>query len=62
MSRLKAEAKLAEMMSRSPWEYVLDDSLQGILIAVYDILGKATSQPVARLFAADPRKSITPTW
>jgi len=62
MSRPQAEAKLAGMMGRSPWDYLLDDSLQGILIAVYDLLGKASNQPVARLFAGDPRKSITPTW
>lgn len=62
MARPQAEAKLAAMMGHSPWDYLLDDGLQGILIAVYDLLGKATSQPVARLFSNDPRKSITPTW
>jgi L-alanine-DL-glutamate epimerase-like enolase superfamily enzyme len=62
MPRARAEAALAGMVGRSPWDYLLDDKLQGILIAVYDLLGKATAQPVARLFSDNPRESIIPTW
>jgi L-alanine-DL-glutamate epimerase-like enolase superfamily enzyme len=62
MPRPQAEAKLKSMVGKSPWDYLLDDDLRGILIAVYDLLGKATEKPVARLFSERPRDAIVPTW
>jgi L-alanine-DL-glutamate epimerase-like enolase superfamily enzyme len=62
MPRPEAEAKLKTMLGASPWDYLLDDGIRGILIAVHDLLGKATGKPVARLFAESPREAITPTW
>jgi L-alanine-DL-glutamate epimerase-like enolase superfamily enzyme len=62
MPRSQAEALLKKMVGRSPWDYLLDDSLRGILIAVYDLLGKATGKSVARLFAETPQAKVTPVW
>jgi L-alanine-DL-glutamate epimerase-like enolase superfamily enzyme len=62
MARQQAEAKLKSLVGNSPWDYVLSDDLRGILIAVYDLLGKAVQKPVARLFSGQPRSTVTPTW
>lgn len=56
------EATLKRMVGHSPWEYLMDDSLQGILVAVYDLVGQAAGLPVSRLFAASPKKRIVQTW
>ncbi|HYM09243.1 MAG TPA: hypothetical protein VEU62_00850, partial [Bryobacterales bacterium] len=55
MERAEAEAVLRRMVGRSPWEFLQDDGIQGVLIAVYDLLGKATGLPVARLLAPHPQ-------
>lgn len=57
-----SEATLKRMVGHSPWEYVLDDSIGGGLMAVYDILGQATGRPICGLLAASPRKRIVPAW
>ncbi len=58
----KTEALLRGMVGRSPFEYVLDDSIGGIAMAVYDLMGKAAGVPVARLFAPRPKEKIVQTW
>jgi L-alanine-DL-glutamate epimerase-like enolase superfamily enzyme len=50
------------MVGHSPWEYVMDDSIGGILMAVYDVLGQATGLPICRLFSPNPRNRIIQTW
>jgi len=55
-------AVLERMIGRSPWEFALDDSIGGILIAVYDLMGQAAGVPVAKLFAANPAGRIVQTW
>jgi len=62
LPRTQAEAILKKMMGRSPMEFLHDDSLRGILIAIYDLLGKAAGQPVAKLLSANARKAAIPTW
>ncbi|MBM3735444.1 MAG: hypothetical protein FJW39_06615 [Acidobacteria bacterium] len=62
MPPAQAKAILDKLVGASPWDYLLDDSLRGILIAVYDLLGKASNKPVARLFADKPLARITPVW
>ena len=62
MPKMKAEAVLKGMIGRNAWDYRDDDSLGGILIAVYDLLGKASNQPVARLLNPKAKKKIIPTW
>jgi galactonate dehydratase len=62
MPRPQAEAKLRSMIGKSPWDYLLDDDVRGILIAVYDLLGKASGKSVARLLADRPKSHIVPTW
>jgi L-alanine-DL-glutamate epimerase-like enolase superfamily enzyme len=57
-----AEALLRGMMGRSPWEYLLDDRLGGILIAVYDLIGRAVGLPVSRLFSPTVRDRVIQTW
>lgn len=62
MPKAQTEALLKKMVGTSPWDYLLDDSLRGVMIAVYDLLGKATNKPVAKLFSEKPLKQITPVW
>ncbi|MHC4181032.1 MAG: mandelate racemase/muconate lactonizing enzyme family protein [Planctomycetota bacterium] len=64
-SRMPAERTrgvLREMIGHSPWEYLLDDRISGILAAVYDLIGQATGLPVSRLFSSSPKKRIVQTW
>ena len=42
MRPAQAEAILKRMMGRSPWEFLQDNNISGVLIAVYDVLGKTT--------------------
>ena len=58
----RAEAVCKRLVGRSPWEFLLDDSLGGVLMAVYDLLGQAAGLPVSRLFGTSPRKHIVQTW
>ncbi len=58
----QAEAVLKKLVGASPWDHLLDDSLRGIMIAIYDLLGKATGKSVARLFADKPLDRIVPVW
>ena len=58
----KAKQILAGMVGHSPWEYLLDDRLGGILVAVYDLIGQATSLPISRLFSTSPKERIVQTW
>jgi L-alanine-DL-glutamate epimerase-like enolase superfamily enzyme len=50
------------LVGRSPWDLLLDDSLGGILVAVYDLIGQAAGLPVSRLFSPSPRPRIVQTW
>ena len=58
----RAEAICQKLVGRSPWEFLLDESLGGILMAVYDLIGQAAGLPVSRLFAAEPKEKIAQTW
>ncbi len=58
----RAKAIAESLVGRSPWEHLLDDSLGGILVAVYDLLGKTAGLPVSRLFAMNPAERIVQTW
>ena len=58
----KAEAICKRLVGRSPWEFLLDDSLGGILMAAYDLIGQASGLPVSRLFAPEPKTHIVQTW
>ena len=51
-----------KMVGRSPWEYLFDDSIRGLLVPVCDIVGQALELPVSRLFARNPKKRIIQTW
>ena len=58
----RAESILKRLVGRSPWEFLLEDSLGGILMAVYDLVGQAAGLPVSRLFSSNPRRHIIQTW
>jgi L-alanine-DL-glutamate epimerase-like enolase superfamily enzyme len=62
MPRAQTEAMLKKMMGRPAADFVEDDSLRGILIAVCDILGKAAGKPVAKLLSAKAKDRVIPTW
>ena len=57
-----AEAICKRLVGRSPWEFLLDDSLGGVLMAVYDLIGQAAGLPVSRLFGTRPKRRIVQTW
>jgi glucarate dehydratase len=62
MGAPRARDILSRMVGHGLWEYLLDDSIGGILMAVYDALGQATGLAVARLFAPTPRRRIAQAW
>jgi L-alanine-DL-glutamate epimerase-like enolase superfamily enzyme len=58
----QTETILKRMMGKSPIEYWQDDSIQGVLMAVHDILGQASGMSVARLLSPSPKTRIEHTW
>ncbi|MEZ5400724.1 MAG: mandelate racemase/muconate lactonizing enzyme family protein [Bryobacteraceae bacterium] len=62
MPRAQAEQKLKAMMGREPKDYLANDDLRGILIAVADLMGKSAGVPVARLLNPKARTKVQPTW
>ena len=62
MPREETEAALKKMVGRPAEEFDGDDSIRGILIAVYDLMGKAAGKPVAALLNPGYRRRITQTW
>src|SRR5262249_46542531 len=58
----QTEAILKRVIGRSPLDFWHDDSIQGVLIAVQDILGQASGMPIARLLSPSPRSRIEHTW
>jgi L-alanine-DL-glutamate epimerase-like enolase superfamily enzyme len=58
----RARGILESMVGKNPVDYLLDDGLGGVLVAVYDLVGKAQEMPVSRLLAANPRPRIQQTW
>jgi L-alanine-DL-glutamate epimerase-like enolase superfamily enzyme len=62
MPRAQADARLKQMVGREPKEYLANDELRGILIAVADLMAKSVAVPVARLLNPKARKHIQPTW
>ena len=62
MGAAQAEATLKRMVGRTPWEFLDDDRIGGILMAVYDLLGKATDLPACRLMSPNPQSRIFHTY
>lgn len=62
MPAARATQLAKSMVGRSPWEYLLDDSIGGLLIAVYDLIGQASGLPVSRLFSPKPQDKVIQTW
>lgn len=57
-----AQAVLDSLVGTSPWEHLLEDRLGGVLAAIYDLLGKATELPVAKLFSSQTKQRVRQTW
>lgn len=62
VSAAQTETILKRMIGHSPVEYWQDDSIQGVLMAVHDILGQANGISVARLLSSSPKTRIEHTW
>lgn len=62
MPREQAEARLRTLVGRTPAELVDDDSLRGILIAVYDLAAQAAGVSIARYLNPRAKRRIVPTW
>ncbi len=62
MPREQADAVLKGMMGRDATAFSGDDSIRGILISIYDLLGKAAGKPVAKLLSPEARDRVIPTW
>lgn len=58
----QTEAICKRLIGRSPIEHWQDDSLQGVLMAVHDILGQASGLSIPRLLSNSPRPRIEQTW
>ncbi|MBS1982903.1 MAG: mandelate racemase/muconate lactonizing enzyme family protein [Bdellovibrionales bacterium] len=62
MPRAQAEAKLKAMVGRPVAEFEQDDSLRGILIAVYDVLAQAAGVSIAKYLSRSALEKVIPTW
>lgn len=60
--RPQAEARLKALVGRTAADLLRDDDLRGILIAVSDLVAKASGKPLARLLNPDAKSKIIPTW
>lgn len=61
-SAAQAEGIAKRMIGQSPVQYWQDDSIQGVLMAVHDILAQANGISVARLLSPSPKTKIEHTW
>lgn len=62
VSPAQTEAILKRMVGRAVIDYWQDDSIQGVLMAVHDVLGQAAGLPVCRLLSPSPKVRIEHTW
>ena len=62
MPRAETEARLGQLRGRTVAEYLHDDTLRGIAIAIYDLAAQAAGVPIAKLLNPQARASIVPTW
>lgn len=53
---------LPKCVGRSPAEFLHDDSLRGVLVAIYDLAAQAAGAPVSRLFSPSPAATVQPIW
>ncbi|MCP5116035.1 MAG: hypothetical protein GY953_34845, partial [bacterium] len=58
----RARGILDSMVGQNPVDYLMDDRVGGVLVAICDLVGKAQEMPVSRLFASNPRPKIQQTW
>ena len=53
-----SDDELAEYIGRSPFEYIMDDSVGPLQIGFYDLMGQALDLPIARLLG--PSRATAP--
>jgi L-alanine-DL-glutamate epimerase-like enolase superfamily enzyme len=53
---------LQATLGHSPWEYIMDDSLGGILIAIYDLVAQIAGIPIAKLLSPEPAGRVQQVW
>lgn len=56
------EAKLAEYVGHSPFEYIMDDSAGPLQIAFYDLMGQALDLPLARVIGPARDRAPLAWW
>src|SRR3954447_6315715 len=54
----QTESILKRLIGKSPVEFWQDDSIQGVLMGVHDILGQASGLPICRLLSSTPKSRI----
>ncbi len=62
MPREAAGSRLRQMMGRPVTDFLHDDSLRGILIAIYDLAAQAEGKPISKLLNPQAATRIVPTW
>lgn len=62
MPRAETEARLKAMMGRTVAEFLHDDSIRGLAIAIYDLAAQSAGVPVSKLLNPKAGGSIVPTW
>ena len=58
----QTENILKRLIGKSPIEFWQDDSIQGVLIAVQDVLGQASGMPISRILSPTPKTRVEHTW
>jgi len=53
-----SDDRIQTLLGKSPFEFIMDDSLGPLQIAFYDIMGKALNLPMARLFGPLERENV----
>jgi len=53
-----SEDRIQTLLGKTPFEFIMDDSLGPLQITFYDIMGKALDLPMARLFGPVARENV----
>ncbi len=57
-----AEEKLQTYLGRSPFEFIMDDTVGPLQIAFYDLMGQAVGLPMARMFGPSQKSAPIAYW
>ncbi|MBL8217046.1 MAG: mandelate racemase/muconate lactonizing enzyme family protein [Bryobacterales bacterium] len=62
VSPAQTDAIAKRLIGKSPIDFWQDDSLQGVLMAVHDVMAQAAGTSIARLLSPAPKPRIEHTW